>query len=109
MSRKMSSKEMVIELLWQANAELPSDRRSEPRIPFFRAVSICVDDHCYSGFIRDISHSSVGMLHNMELPRKEVEITVDGQRDGFRVRIERCNPCGEGWFVSGGRVVDSDD
>ena len=109
MSAKTNSGKLLQELLLQANAELTDDRRSEPRLPFFRAVSVKVASRSYSAFIREISLSSIGMLHNMQLPLEEVTVTVAGQRRGFRAKIERCEPCGEGWYISGGTVVDSDD
>jgi hypothetical protein len=71
-------------------------------------VSIAVDGYRFAGFLREISLNSVGLLHNVQLPLKEVKITVSGQREGFRVGIARCQPCGEGWYLSGGPVIDVD-
>ena len=86
MTTNSSSQELLHELMLLAEADFNNERRSEARLPFFRAVSIRVDGHNFSAFIREISLSSVGLLHNMELPLKEVEITVAGQRQGFRTR-----------------------
>ena len=80
---KTSSEQLLQELLLQANAELTDDRRAEPRLPFFRAVSVRVESRSYSAFIREISLSSIGMLHNMQLPLEEVTVTVAGQRRGI--------------------------
>ena len=109
MSTKTSSEQLMQELLLQAKSEMSHDRRSEARVPFFRAVSVRVGKRSFSAFIREISISSVGMLHNMQLRLEEVDVTVSGQRRGFRVQLERCEPCGEGWYISGGTVIDSDD
>ena len=96
------------ELVLQAEADFNHDRRSEPRFPFFRPVSILVDGHSFSAFIRDISVSSIGLLHYMELPLKEVEIILAGKQQTLRVRLERCEACGEGWYLSGGTFVGID-
>ena len=109
MTTNTSSKHVIRSLLLQAEASLNNDRRSDQRIPFFRTVSVWFDDSSYSAFIREISVSSIGFLHNMEMPLKEVRVRVAGQREEFRVRIERCEPCGEGWYVSGGPFVDCED
>jgi len=108
MTTKKSSENVVRELLLQAKASVNDERRTDQRIPYFRTVSVQVDDRSHSAFIREISDSSVGFLHNMALPLRDVEIRVAGQREGFPVRIERCEPCGEGWYVSGGMILNCD-
>ena len=108
MTTSTSSQRLLQELMRIAESDFNNERRSEARLPFFRAVSIAVDGYRFSGFLREISLNSVGLLHNMQLPLKEVEITVSGQRDGFRVAIVRCQSCGEGWYLSGGQVIDGD-
>ena len=106
MSTTTSSQLLLEELMRIAEADFQNERRSEPRLPFFRAVTISVDGYRFSGFLREIALTSVGLLHNMELPLKEVKLTVSGQRESFRVAIVRCKPCGEGWYLSGGKVID---
>jgi hypothetical protein len=67
-----------------------------------------VGDHSYSALTRDISASAVGLMHNMRLGLREVEIDFPnetGQGCKLRVRIDRCEPCGEGWYISGGDFV----
>ncbi len=100
--------ETIVQLLIQAEAETQKDPRSGMRLPFFRLVSIEVDDRCYSGFSRDICAVSIGLLHNMELPLREVDVTIPIATDKkckMRVRIERCEPCGEGLYISGGKFI----
>jgi hypothetical protein len=104
----ITSEETIDQLLNQAEAEARTDPRSGIRFPFFRLVSIGVDDRSYAGFSRDICAASIGLLHSMELPRGEVDVTIPIATDKkckMRVRIERCEPCGEGWYISGGKFV----
>ena len=94
------------ELLTLAEAEFNNDRRSEKRFPFFRPVSVQVDDHRFSAFTREIGDSGMGLLHSMELPLEEVLITIIGQPQQLRLRIEHCESIGEGWYISGAKTVD---
>jgi hypothetical protein len=99
----------IHELVVEAYDEGKRDRRAEIRYPFFRAVGLQVDGQRVSAFSREISPSGIGLLHNMELPPTEVEVTVPSRRGHsvrMRVRIVWCRPCGEGWYISGGRLVD---
>jgi hypothetical protein len=96
---------LMYRLVLQAETDFNNDRRSEPRFPFFRPVSVRVDGRSFSAFTREISTSAIGLLHNMELPVKEVEILVAGQRQVLRACIERCESCGEGWYISGCTIV----
>ena len=79
------------------------------RHAFFRPVSIEVDDgHQYSAFSREISSSGIGLIHNVELPDGDVEITISSEQ-GYSIRVRTnimwCQPCGEGWYISGGKFV----
>jgi hypothetical protein len=60
----------------------------------------------YSAFTREISATGFGLLHNMQLPLKEVGLLVAGQRQTLRAEVERCEPCGEGWYISGCKILD---
>lgn len=102
------SDETIDRLLVQAEAEAQKDPRSGVRFPFFRLVSIEVQGRRFSGFTRDICASSIGLLHQMDLPLGEVDVTIPlspEKKCKMRLRIERCEPCGEGWYVSGGKFV----
>ena len=94
------------ELLILAEAEFKNDRRSEKRFPFFRPVSVQVDDHSFSAFTREICNSGMGLLHSMELPLEEVMITIAERPQQLRLQIEQCESIGEGWYISGGKLVD---
>ncbi len=106
MNATANSQLLLQELMNVAEAEFNSERRTDVRLPFCRVVSIEIAGEMHRGFIREISLSSVGLLHDGPLPLGEAEVTVSGQREGFRVAIVRCQPCGEGWYLSGGTVVD---
>jgi hypothetical protein len=100
--------ETIDQLLIRAEADVGRDPRSMARIPFFRPVSIEVDDRSYSGFCRDLSPESIGLLHCMKLPLRDVKVIIPiatNKKCKMLVRIERCEPSGEGWFISGGKFV----
>jgi hypothetical protein len=107
-TKQSMSSNQLHELVLQAETDFNNDRRSEPRYPFFRPVSVRFDGKNFSAFTREISVSSIGLLHNMELPLEEVEIIVAGKQQVLRAWIERCESCGEGWYLSGGTFVGID-
>ncbi len=80
------------------------ERRSDTRFPFFRHASVHVNGQCHSAYTRNISDSGIGLMHAMELPSCDVElrITTDpGRLLTIRARIERCEPCRGGLYLSG--------
>ncbi len=99
----------IYQLIVEARAALESDRRAEVRYPFFRPVSIELDDgQKYSAFTREISEVGIGLIHNMDLNESEVEISVHsdcGYSIRVRTRIVWCAACGEGWYISGGKFA----
>ncbi|QDU89389.1 hypothetical protein Pla175_27790 [Pirellulimonas nuda] len=99
------SEGLLDDLLLVAQAEFKSDRRTEQRYPFFRPASVQVGGHNFSAFTREISVSGVGLLHSMELPLSEVVIQIAGGARQLRLRIERCEPIGEGWYTGGGALL----
>jgi hypothetical protein len=98
---------LMYRLLFQAETDFNNNRRSEQRFPFFRPVSIRVDGLSLTAFTREISASGIGLMHNMDLPKKEVEILIAGERQVLPARVERCDPSGEGWFISGCTIIGS--
>jgi hypothetical protein len=104
-----SQSQTLLQLITEAKQAAKKERRSDTRIPFFRPVSIAMKGHRYTAFSREISESSIGLLHSMELPLGEVEISVStrsGHRCNLLTRIGWCESCGEGWYISGGEFVD---
>jgi hypothetical protein len=91
-------------------AKRKTDSRSEIRFPFFRRVSITVGGSRCAAFTREISESGVGLLHKVELPPGEISVTIptdNGPPVSVRTQIVWCEPCGHGWYISGGHFVGS--
>ena len=108
-STRCSRSDMSMDrLVSEAEAEFNGDRRSTPRFPFFRPVSIQLDGKCFSAFTREISTTSIGLLHNMVLPLTEIQIMVSGHEHVLSACVERCESCGEGWYISGCSIVRRD-
>ena len=105
--------EHIEELLDEAMAREQTDRRAEVRYPFFCHTHITLQDGLdrqFTAFSREISLSGVGLLHNMPLERQEVVIAFnrqDGAPIHLRAEIVWCRPCGEGWYLSGGKFLDA--
>jgi hypothetical protein len=71
---------------------------------FFRPVAIHIRRHAVSGFSRELAETGIGLPHNANLSPGEVDIAIATEQ-GFLIRIRTrivwCEPCGEGWYVSG--------
>jgi hypothetical protein len=85
------------------------DRRAEPRYPFFRRISLqAPGGQGAVAFSREISAVGIGLLHNVQLTPGEVELAIPSRR-GYSIRVRTkilwCQPCGEGWYISGGQFV----
>ena len=103
--------EAVDTLLTEARADKMLDPRSANRHPFFRPVTVVVEDggvRLFWAFTRDVSYDGIGLLHNMPLKPQEVTVIIyclSGERTRLRCLIEWCRPCGEGWYLSGGKLI----
>jgi len=99
----------IHELVIEAHQDVRKDRRSEPRYPFFRQIALHVSSapECVA-FSREISAIGIGLLHNVQLMPGEVELSIPS-RKGYSIRVRTrilwCQPCGEGWYISGGQFV----
>ena len=99
----------IHELVLEAYDEGKRDRRAEVRYPFFRSVMLQVDGRRHAAFSREISAGGIGLMHAIDLGNGEVEVSIPSRRGHsvrMRTRILWCRPCGDGWFISGGRFVD---
>ncbi len=99
----------IYQLVLEAQNKHERDRRCEVRFPLFRPVSILVEDgRRYSAFSREISAYGIGLIHEFELEPKEVELMISSDQ-GFSIRVRTrivwCEPCGEGWYISGGKFM----
>ena len=104
-SKRTHANGLLSEFLLLAETESKDDRRSEKRLPCLRPVSIQVNGPRFSGFTREIGVSGIGLLPTMELPLPKVLITVAGSAQQVSRQMERCESIGEGWFISGGKLV----
>jgi PilZ domain len=105
----LSPGKAIYQLIVEAKAALKTDRRAEVRYPFFRPVSIDLNDgHKFSAFTREISETGIGLIHNMDLNEGDVEISIRsdcGSSIRVPTRIVWCAACGEDWYISGGEFV----
>ena len=87
------------------------ERRSQQREPFMAPVAIqrgAGKGGCLTGFTRDISVEGIGLIHAFPLEREEIVVKVFGADEKttlLYVKIEWCDPIGEGWYISGGRFI----
>ena len=85
------------------------ERRDGGREPMFQPVLIFDEDgEELAGFTRDISVTGVGLLHSWPVKPGVVTLRLqlpDSPVVSLRVKIEWCLPCGDGFYVSGGRFV----
>jgi len=106
---RMAPGKAICQIVVEARNRTKNDRRSENRFPIFRPLAIHMGNGtCYSAFSRDISASSIGLLHNMELPLADIEISISTEQGEWvrqRARIAWCESCGEGWYISAGEFV----
>ena len=90
------------------------ERRFKDRQAFFRPVDMAVSEDGHvrrdSCFSRDISPNGIGLLHNYPVePEQHVILTIHSEALGpVRVwsEVAWCDPCGEGWYLSGLRFLE---
>lgn len=106
-----SFQQMIEELMAQARADDQMDRRGAARYPYFRPATIQSDRvelGPHLAFTRELSINGVGLLHNVLLEPGRYLITISpahGPSCSIATEILWQRPCGEGWYVSGGRFV----
>jgi hypothetical protein len=87
------------------------EQRRQDRTPYFCPVTLKFDDdtpYRFSAFTREICSSGVGLLHPMDIKPGEVTVTFrpyPNEVIRLAVQIHWCQPCGEGWYISGGTFV----
>ncbi len=100
---------VVAELVLEAREADQAERRQSVRYPFFRPVTVRTDMfRKHAAFTREISADGIGMLHRVEFRLGKVDVLIStgsGASARLRVHILWCRPCGEGWFISGGRFI----
>jgi hypothetical protein len=102
----------AIHLLLHEAREGVDERRAKQREPFFAPVrfSMAQDPRReFTCFSRDISATGLGLLHCMAVEPGAIVLTIPSKSCGdirIRGRIVWCQPCGEGWYLSGVQFVD---
>ena len=105
---------MANRLIEEARQNAPGERRVEQRKPFFRPASIIVAAKGKSfdtnaAFVTNLSAQGIGLLHRIPLhPGVQVTVTVRGTSGALCMQshIQWCKSCGDGWYVSGGQLLD---
>ena len=104
--------EAVLSIIKEARDSAETEQRRSPRVPFFRPVMLALNDGespRFSAFCRDISLYGIGLLHIMPIECRVIVVRFTCPEDqpiDLRVRIDWCQDCGEGWYMSGGRLLD---
>ncbi len=102
----------VMRIIKEARESADMEQRRAIRVPFFRPVQVGLGDGeppRFSAFCRDLSLYGIGLLHIMPLHCGEVTVRFtsrNGPPTDLRARIDWCQDCGEGWYMSGGRLLD---
>lgn len=100
---------VVADLIHEAREADQAERRQSVRYPFFRPVTIRTDlFRKHAAFTREISADGIGLLHRVEFRPGKVDAlisTAGGDTARLRIHLLWCRPCGEGWFLSGGRFI----
>lgn len=103
--------EIVHQLLEEAR-EKNSERRAEKREPFFQVMRLSFagdEKRQFTCFSRDISATGIGMLHYLTVEPGKVILTIPSRSCGdlrISAEIMWCQPCGEGWYMSGARFIE---
>ncbi len=103
--------EQINELMVQARSDDQMDRRGAARYPFFRPVTLTPaggDLGPHHAFTRELSTTGVGLLHSVRLTPGVFTVSVlldDGRRTSLPTELLWCRPCGEGWYLSGGKFL----
>ena len=90
-----------------------TERRAHERHPYFRPVLITAHEperKCFSAFSREVSLGGIGLLHNMPLDLGKFVVSIAHETNcavNLPIEILWCRPCGEGWYMSGGRFLES--
>lgn len=103
--------DMVHHLLEEAR-EKGSERRTEKREPFFQVMRLSFageERRQFTCFSRDISPTGIGLLHYLTVEPGKVILTIPSRSCGdlrIGAEIMWCQPCGEGWYVSGAKFLE---
>lgn len=89
------------------------DRRGERRLPYFGPVTLTfpLDPQApRSAFVRDLSPVGIGLVHLMPLEPGRMTVALPlpaGQDLILLAELSWCRDYGNGWYSSGGRLLDA--
>jgi len=109
-----------VDLEDKIDEQVDADRRSERRARCILPVEILVGDgegryvlwnkdDSRVAYIRDVSPSGVGLVHNEPVDDERVVLRIaleDAECILLSVCVMWCRPIKEGWFTSGGKVTE---
>ena len=100
------------EIIFEDAQRIQHEQRLQQRTPLFHPVFITADDGTtYTAFTRDLSKTGIGLLHCMPIEPQETIVRLqraNGAVVSLTVNITWCQSCGEGWYVSGGKLLDAE-
>ncbi len=99
---------------WLKEASIANsyNKREHTRYPFFRAVTVNIGvphETEIFAFSRDISPNGIGLLHRVNLPSQQLNLTIQtigGTFVTFQAELAWTKPYGNGWHLSGMRATD---
>lgn len=108
-----SEKEFVIGALISDANVADKERRANGRVPFFQPSLIAINGEAEGrpAFTRDIGADGIGFLHNFSFNPQILEVSInisDGKIVRLIVDAKWCVACGDGWYISGGTIVDTE-
>jgi len=83
-------------------------RRTNGGHPFFRPLTIASrgdETTILRAFSTDISATGIGLLHKRPLEMQQLQLSFERPQLKCIMEVEWCEPCGEGWYLSGGRFL----
>lgn len=103
---------IVERLVNEAKSAEQTDRRKQERHPFFQPVTLVAENNprcCLTAFSREISSNGIGLLHYESIEPGQYVITIQspsGEPAQIPAEILWCQPCGEGWYLSGAKFLE---
>lgn len=98
----------ILEQLAQVGQSADANRREAERIELHVPAEIVTNrGNIVSAMTREISRLGIGLIHRGSIQPGEVTLRMasDMREYTYRVAIEWCAPCGDGFFLSGGRFL----
>ncbi len=101
-------------IITEASTVKHVEQRKEERYSFSQPVTLEGENapmRQVSAFSREVSRSGIGLLHFEQIMPGRYVATIqcpDGEPARIPTEILWCRPCGQGWFLSGGRFLNAE-